>query len=431
MRSIPVSEGVPFELEPDLRAPLQAEVARLRGPLRTGLATYTEADGRCTVSGLVGTIAIRPGVRLEIAPKVDPDGDWIAAVLDLLELGDRFDAAGDRRSGFAAHRDMLDVLAALYAERLRRALRREGPLLVMERRTDESAFLKGRLDTTAWSRTALWQPHRFSVAYQSLTADNAYSRTLAVVARRLAATAADPAVRGSLLDSARALRPGAPQVVHADAGVELRPLPPQWSIYAPAWDIAVAVLGRRALLGSTGTRHGVSLVVEAWPLLERLLERSLDAAVAAAGAAGRALSRPAKRKIPMLEPDPGNPWARTRTVEPDGVLEDEGTVIATFEAKYQRTGPPSQRTGEKSPSWPTREHLFQALTTAAVCDSPLSVLVYPERLEPAWWTVKGLNGHPVRLAAIGLDLFGYRSGSGERERGELLLALLEQCSPSG
>src|SRR4051794_17218445 len=139
-----------------------------------------------TIRGVVGTIAVRAGVVLDVAPKVSADDNWIAAVLDLLLPPDPIDVAGDRRAGLAPHRNLLDVLAGIYADRLGRALRRDGPILVMERRQATMPMLKGKLRVTDWARRAAWEPHRFPVAFQELTADNDYSRALARVATLLA-----------------------------------------------------------------------------------------------------------------------------------------------------------------------------------------------------------------------------------------------------
>jgi hypothetical protein len=102
-------------------------------------------------------------------------------------------------------------------------------------------------------------------------------------------------------------------------------------------------------------------------------------------------------------------------VTPDGELASAGSTAATFEAKYVRRG-----TGE----WPEREHVYQTLTTAAVCGSPLAVLVYPEQFDTVWWQVKGFKGSPSHLAAIGLGLYSYRRGTGDETRGSRLLDLL-------
>src|SRR5262249_53441169 len=116
-----------------------------------------------------------------------------------------------------------------------------------------------------------------------------------------------------------------------------------------------------------------------------------------------------------------SPGAQGRDVIPDGRLRDGPRTLATFEAKYSP---------RYTSDWPHRNHVFQALTTAAACGSPLAVLVYPERFDPLWWSVIGLNGTPVALAAIGLDLFGYSSGPGDVDRGKRVLDLLAG-PPSG
>jgi hypothetical protein len=90
-------------------------------------------------------------------------------------------------------------------------------------------------------------------------------------------------------------------------------------------------------------------------------------------------------------------------------------TVATFEAKYVR---------RNKAEWPEREHIYQTLTTAAACGSPLAVLVYPEQFEPVWWQVEGFNGSPSYLAAIGLGLYSYRRGIGDETRGSRLLGLL-------
>ena len=419
MRTIAVDEGIAFTIDGDLRVPLRDACRRIQLQLGTSFTVLQEAAGMFTIRGVVGTIAVRAGVVLDVTPKVAAEDNWIAAVLDLLLPPDPIDVAGDRRAGLARHRNLLDVLAGIYAERLGRALRRDGPILVMERRQATMPVLKGKLRITDWARRAAWEPHRFPVAFQELTVDNDYSRALARVATLLAQGTTNPRTRGTLLDGARALRPGAPEVAHVGTHLALRRLPAQWAAYEPAWDITVSVLSRRSLLGSVGARHGVSIAIEAWPLLERLLERALTAAVRAARDSPRMLTAPTKTGTALLRPARGHAVPGRRVI-PDGRLAENGQHVATLEAKYARLnladGPP-------------REHVFQALSTAAACNSPLAVLVYPDRLEAAWWEVQGFHGHPAYLAVIGLGLFSYRRGAGDVDRGQRLLDLL--AGPAG
>ena len=79
-----------------------------------------------------------------------------------------------------------------------------------------------------------------------------------------------------------------------------------------------------------------------------------------------------------------------------------GVVVATFEAKY--TSPTTER---------IRTHAFQALTTAAALQAPLAVLVYPTDFEGVSWDLTGFTTQPQRLVAVGLDMYGYRSGRDE------------------
>jgi hypothetical protein len=416
VRRVDVVEGVPFAPDPDIAALTRAAADRLRRQLRPRVPFLVDEPGRLTVRNIVGTVRLNDSTVLQVEPKVGGSEDWVRAVLDLLVGSDRVDLAGERLAGLAApHRNLLDVMAGIYATRLQKALRRDGPMLTLERRNAQLALLKGKLHTSAYLRHAAWKPHRFPIEYDELTADNDFTRAMSFVARLLGNATLSSRIRGSLFESAVALRPGAAEHSGVDPTVVTRTFPQQWVIYRPAWSIAMAILSRSSLLGASGHHHGVEIVVEAWPLHERLLERALDAAATAATASGRNLEAPLKYSRPLLiDPSSGKP---ARSVEPDGLLIEHGSVLATFEAKYS-----APSIGQE---FPAREHVFQALSTAAAFDSPLAVLVYPARFDATWWDVTGFGGTPRKLAAIGLGLFEYRRGVGDVERGEWLLRLLD------
>ncbi|WP_195210393.1 5-methylcytosine restriction system specificity protein McrC [Actinomarinicola tropica] len=364
---------------------------------------------------MIGSIRLNDSTILEVAPKVDGKADWVSAVLDLLIGLDRIDVAGERLAGLAPKRpELLEVLASVYAARLQRAIGRDGPLLLLDRRHAELGLLKGKLKTSNYLIQAPRRPHRFPVSYDELSADNDYSRALVAVARLLASITSSPQVRTSLVESAAALRPGFAEQIAVDPSAARKPFPPQWAVYRPAWSIAVAILTQTSLLRATGQHHGVEIAIEPWPLLERLLERALDQASVISSVAGTPLHREPKHSTPLLiAPSVG---VTARSVEPDGRLTSSGSTIATFEAKYSPRVAGSE--------WPSREHVFQALTTAAACHSPLAVLVFPEDFEPCWWDVQGFAGFPSQLTAIGLGLFSYRRGAGDRTRGERIVSLL-------
>jgi hypothetical protein len=408
-------EGVPFDLERPLHEPLRRAINEARQRIRPTISPLSQTGSSFTVSGIVGTLELRPGVVLEIAPKTKPEQDWVTAALDLLLPATRASIAGDRRGGLARHRQPIDVLAAIYAERLSRALRRDGPLLVMERRSDVRQLLVGKLDVTRWSYTAAWRPQDLPTSFQTLSADNDFTRVMSHVATVLAAASRDPQVRGRLLRMSGELRPGAPPHFALDPAAGRQLLPPQWAAYAGAWDIAVSVLSGKSLLGSHGRRQGVSLAIEAWPLLETLLTRALQQAVRLGRDHGREMRCPPKHGSELIRPTPGSPGKR-RGAEPDGRLLEGLSTIATFEAKYS----PGDGTD------PPRQHVFQTLATAAACGAPLAVLVYPDEFEPVAWETSGFGDRPGKLVSIGLGLFGYRGGKGDRQRGQRLLELVEE-----
>lgn len=407
-------EGEPFTLEPRLANTLTMAAARLQQSLRPRFRILTTDAGTFTINGVVGAIDLG-GVILQVSPKTSPNEDWISAALDLLIGSDRVDAAGERAAGLSRQRrDIIEVLGAIYAARIEKAFRRDGPIVVMDRQSAILPQLKGKLDSTRWVRGAILHPHKFPVTFSALTTNNSFNATLSVAAELLSKAVRAPETRGRLLSAARALKPQSSFFMPAAA--LQHHVPPQWASYAPAWSVALAVLKQRSLLGVQGRHLGVSIAIEAWPLLERLLGRSLAAASYLFQQGGRGVDVAPKMSSILLHKSVVS--AHTpRTVVPDGLLVENGLAIASFEAKYKRRGS----------AWPDREDIYQSLATAAACGSPLAVLVYPEEFSPVIWPVNGMHGHPMYLAAIGLDLFSYRQGAGDIARGKLLIDLMAQA----
>lgn len=408
-------EGVPFSAGDELATKLRSAAARLTTQLRPRLSCFREDRGQFVIQNVIGTIRIDDTTIVEVSPKVGLDKDWISAVLDLLEGVDRIDVGGERLGGLAPRRpELLEALASVYAVRLRQALRRDGPLRLIERRNEVLGLLRGKLKTVQYVIHAPRHPHRFPVDFDELSVENDFSRGMALVARLLSTVSTSPQVRASLVESAAALRPNLPDSVRVHPSIVSKPFPPQWSVYRPAWSIAVAVLSRMSLLHTTGQHHGVEVAIEVWPLLERLLDRALDEASRITSEVGQPLEREPEPSSLLLRASTSN--LSSRSVKPDGQLVSKDNTAATFEAKYSPRG--------SGAAWPAREHVFQAVATASACRSPLAVLVYPEDFELCWWDVEVAGGHPAHLVAIGLDLFSYRRGSGDHERGKRLARLL-------
>lgn len=408
-------EGEFFEPEPLVRPLIRRAAQRLNKQLRPRLPLLAEEGTSLAFQNLIGAVRLNDTMLVDVAPKVDAAEDWVRATLDLLDPGDPIDVSGDRLAGLAPrHRNLLDALAASYAQRLGRALRRDGPLLLLERRSEELQVLRGKLRATAYLRSAPIRPHRFPVTFDSLSADNDFTRAMAVVAGILERATTSSATASTLTELRVGLRPGSPEFAAVNPSVVSRPLPAQWSVYRPAWSIAVAILSNTSLLRSTGQHRGVEVAIEAWPLLEHLLERGLRSLQVDAAAKGRTINLLPKGLQPLLA-NPSLP-SSARFVEPDGQLVEAGSTIATFEAKYSP--------GPLAGAWPPRSHIFQALSTAAACGSPLAVLVYPRSFGPIWWDVAGFGGQPSHLAAVGLGLFSYRRGAGDITAGKALSQVL-------
>lgn len=403
MRRLTVTEGQSFSIDMALAPRLRAAMTRLEQQLRPTLSFFKEDGDRFVIHNMIGTIRLSGQAVIEVEPKTQENDDWVAAVLDLIIGGDRIDIGGDRLGGrIPQPTQLLDVLAAVYADRLLLAMRRDGPIRVVSRRSTVLGFIKGKLDTTEYVRTACLAPHRFPVSFDDITVDNDFSRTLALVAHCLATATGSLTIRSTLSDLAETLSEGRSIDLTMDPTIARREIPSQWAVYKPAWSIAVAVLSHMSLLRPIGNEHGLEVAIESWPLLERLLTRALDQVPSLTGEELN-LRPKSRQETVLLEPIGLN--GLKRGVHPDGELVRGDRTVATFEAKYSPKG------GE----WPKRDHVFQAIAAARACNSPLAVLVYPEMFEPQWAEVHAKGDYPYHLVAIGLGLFSYRKGARDRE----------------
>jgi hypothetical protein len=126
VRAISCIEGQAFRVDRELVPRLQSAAARLQRRLRPRFPILSESPEGFSINGVVGSIDLGPAM-IEVEPKTEPGDDWIHAALDLLIGTDRVDISGERAAGLSQQRrNLLDVLAAIFAARLERALRRDG-----------------------------------------------------------------------------------------------------------------------------------------------------------------------------------------------------------------------------------------------------------------------------------------------------------------
>jgi hypothetical protein len=409
MKRVSAVEEAPLDADPGDAVAIYERLVRLRAELAPRLDFVSGPPKAPVIHNLVGSVQVSAKLVVDIAPKTMPNTDWQTAVIDLLAT-DRVHAGGSTQQAALAQRPLPDAFAYLYAAQLGRALRTAGPLLVMRHEESRKPPLTGRLDVTAWVRSRQFAPHIFPQHSTVLTADNEFTRAMSWVALALAARVTDAATRSRLLRLARDVRPGLPEHPLLDPGVAQKPLPPQWREYTAAWATATAILRRISPLHREGTQEGLNLAVEPWPLLETLLGRSLRLAARLGLEAGHDAVAAPKYSVPYLKAVPGG---EMRHVVPDGVLLIGGAPVASFEAKY--SSPTTER---------LRVHGFQAMTTASALGARLAVLVYPQNFQPRVWLNVGATTPPIVVAAVGVDMYAYRWGTGEQVQGARLWDLV-------
>ena len=413
VRKIIVTEGYDFQLEGSLAESLRATIDGLQDTLRPRIRFLSENRSGFRLQNLVGTIKLNIGTVLEVRPKVVDTEDWTAAVISLLTGDERVAVAGDRQAGISpVHRNLLDALADVYLARLERAVRQDGPLMLMERVNITLPHLRGTLNASEWLKKAAWMPHRFPVALTRLASDNPFTRGMFEVAKILARASSSARTRARLNAIRRDLSPNA-QLFEGTPVATNRKIPEQWSAYKPAWSIAVAVLNRSSLFGTTGNHAGLSLAVEPWPLLETALQRTLSEIEIQGAQLTRLMRAQMKGRLNLLSPmDPST--QNGFSVEPDGRLYENENIIATFEAKYKDFD-----------GLPSRNDIYQAITTSSVCNSSLAILVYPTSFAPQVWDIKSFDGRPAKLAAVGMDMFRWTGSASANERASFLLNFID------
>lgn len=425
-RRIPVTEYQPVTcVSAEELQLIRARLSKLATELKPRRKFLTPGSD-LVVRNLVGTVQVTRDLVLDVAPNVAAEVNWTGALVDLLSPPTRVSFGGDNQAS-EPHpvRVLPDAFAELYLHQLDRAVRREGPLTLIQSHYTSTPSLAGRLHVTHWVSERALKPAHFPQHRSILTVDNPYTALLAAVAEILASSTSNPPIASALRWTTGRLRPGLAPHVALDPSAALRDLPPQWRTYGPAWATARSVVRRVAPLRRHGHLEGLGVALEPWPLLETMLERSLQALgdVAARhgqpGLSGHGHTGSYPLRTPAGVTAPGTVGFHIKGgVDPDGILKCGSDIVATFEAKY--TTPTSER---------VRTHAFQALTTAAALQAPIAILVYPTDFEAVNWDLTGFTTHPQRLVAVGLDMYSYRRGSGDELRAERICRAIEAVLP--
>lgn len=411
MNDLAFVENVPRRISEGDSARLSVAVDALKKELAPRLSQLSMGEGSATLRNLVGTFRLASGDVVEVSPKTHATENWSEAVVQLLEPSTRISVTGSRRSRSSPRtHDLTAALALEFARRLESALRQSGPIEVYERRHLSNRRLNGHLNISKWVRGAILDPSLFPVSRDELSSANDFTRGLSAVAGQLSHSAVSADLSSRLRRLQSAVMPGHASPTHVSPEIARGSLPAQWSKYRPAWDLAAALLRNQSVVGDPGRSVGLEVAIEPWPLLETLLGRALTTL-----SETQSLSIVPKSTHPLLFDAKGKP---ATSVIPDGALQQaDGRVVATFECKY--TVP--RRT-------PKENHAHQALATAAALGSPLAILVYPNDDPPNPYSVAGFHGYPATLVTVGLSLFEYKKGSGDRERASLVSSILQRYS---
>lgn len=144
-----------------------------------------------TIRGLkagqvVGILSI-PGRAVEILPKIDgEDGAVRAALIHMLSVARGLRIAdGELAALDTQRRDFLELLARLFADRLRAAVRRGLPRRYAEREED-LGMLRGRLDVKRQFTHLAVRPDRLACRFDELSEDTPLNRVLKAAVMRLA-----------------------------------------------------------------------------------------------------------------------------------------------------------------------------------------------------------------------------------------------------
>ena len=406
------TENEPQTLSKDLADEVTEAVEELKRTLRPRLQQCVREGNTITLRNLIGSVRLQSGQVLEVTPKVPVDAKWAESVVQLLTDETRIAVSGSQRSQQSRPRnDLTTAIAFEYARRLERALAKEGPIQVYERQHHTSRRLNGRLDVGRWVRSSVLEPTKFPVSRDEFAVSNDFSRGLSLVAGYFRRSALDASLAARLRRLESAVLPGQPIPSYVDPTVAVRRLPSQWALFRPAWDIAAAVLKNRSIIGDPGHSVGLEVAVEPWQLLETLLRRTLDEVrrITDGNIQGER-----KTTHGLLFQD----GRIVQPVIPDGVLTQDGRVIASFEAKY--TDPALI---------PAEAHIYQTLTAAGVLDAPMAILIYPTDAPVQVFDAKTHRDRPLRLLTLGLDLFGYTRDGGAADRANDLLRVLDAHAP--
>lgn len=348
-----------------LKAPRHDVLTRTRDGLKAGQT--------------VGVLSVS-GQTVEILPKIDGENDAVReALIRMLAVAlDVRIAAGELSKLDTQRRDLLELLARLFADRLLAAVRRGLPRRYIAHE-DDLPVLRGRLNVTRQVTHLAVRPDRLACRYDELSEDTPLNRVLKAAVTRLARLVRAPANVRSLAELAARFE-----------AVSDSPHPLREPVRLDRTNTAFHDLHRLARLflndewqsTASGAADGFALLFPMNELFEKFVGRCLK----------RALARGAVRLQPggrhALTDADGSPLFAIR---PDAVFDAPDRTIV-FDTKWKNLKPDKKDLGV------AQGDVYQMLAYARAYDAARVILLYPYRKETAdkdgilrRWTVARSN----------------------------------------
>lgn len=372
-------------------------------------------------NGVAGTVRLGRS-DFDIAPKhvVDPSSRWRRSLLVMMGRAARrrVDYAATERLQLA-QASFADYFAFAFAISLEHAARRE-PVRLYRSQREVAPVLRGRLLVSEQLRSSLTRPHLLVCEVDRLNPDNAVNQLLHWAGNRLLPAVRDGKVRRSLshhlgrLPAVSAARPSFPFRTR---------LPQQFSHYAPAVDLALALARAQGPESQGIPRPGAGVAVGTERLFEQFVEQSL--AIVSSGRPWAVNAQHRELFAMSLPPNDG----RDYFTQPDNLVRVGGNNALVVDAKYKRFEDASE---DVRGSRPTNADLYQMAAAGVAHGCRRALLLYP-RLGPGgdvpirWWSVKGWQENPMWVGVATLDLELLASNEGLLRFDALLRERIEEA----
>ena len=339
-------------------------------------AILTRTDDGLKAGQVVGILSVQ-GQTVEILPKIDGENGAVRkALIRMLAVAlDVRIADGELSALDTQRRDLLELLARLFADRLLAAVRRGLPRRYIAHE-DDLPVLRGRLNVTRQVTHLAVRPDRLACRYDELSEDTPLNRVLKAAVKRLERLVRAPANIRSLAELAARLE-----------AVSDSPHPLREAVRLDRTNTAFHDLHRLARLflhdkwqsTTSGTADGFALLFPMHELFEKFVGRCLKRALAP-----RAVHLQRGGRYALSD--------RLFETRPDIVAEtSEGPIVLDTKWKVL------ERSDKKNPGV-AEDDVYQMIVYAHVWGATRLILLYPWRKETSdkdgplrQWTVAHSN----------------------------------------